>query len=165
MLATIENTAIAAWVRESPSIFGYTLVLSLHAIGLAIVVGTNTLVALRVLGFARGIPLGTLRHFYRTIWFGFAINAISGVLLFAASATKMSSMPAFWAKIILVAIGMVAALRLKARFLDDADATAAVIAPTGARQLAWLSLGCWYLALISGRLTGYPELVKIWFGI
>jgi hypothetical protein len=165
MLEVIENSALGVWVRESPSIFAYTLVLSLHAIGLAIVVGMNTVVALRVLGFAPGIPLASLRNIYAAIWFGFAINAFSGVLLFVASATNMGTMPAFWAKITLVALGMFAALRLKSRFLDDPGAMASAAAPIGARRLAWLSLGCWYLALIVGRLTGYPELVDSWFGI
>lgn len=165
MLEVIENTALGVWIRESPSIFAYTLVLSLHAIGLAIVVGMNTAVALRVLGFAPGIPLASLRKFYAAIWFGFAINAFSGVLLFVASATKMGTMTAFWAKMTLVALGMFAALRLKSRFLDDHVATASGTAPADARQLAWLSLWCWYLALIVGRLTGYPELLDSWFGV
>jgi hypothetical protein len=158
MLEVIESSALGVWVRESPSIFAYTLVLSLHAIGLAIVVGMNTVVALRVLGFAPRIPLASLRSIYAAIWF-------SGVLLFVASATNMGTMPAFWAKITLVALGMFAALRLKSRYLDDPAAMAPAAAPAGARRLAWLSLGCWYLALIVGRLTGYPELVESWFGI
>jgi len=43
------------WVRESPSIFAYTTILSLHAIGLAII-GIRTLIALRLLGFVGDRP-------------------------------------------------------------------------------------------------------------
>jgi len=46
----VENSAYATWVRESPSILAFTTILSLHAMGLAIVVGLNTVVALRLLG-------------------------------------------------------------------------------------------------------------------
>ncbi len=165
MLEAIENTSLGIWVRESPSIFAYTLVLCLHAIGLAIVVGMNTLIGLRVLGFARSIPLEALRSFYVVIWVGFAINAFSGVLLFVASATKMAAMPAFWGKIALIALGLFAALRLKWRFLNRPESIASEATFANARPTAWLSLGSWYLALIVGRLTGYPELVKSWFGI
>ena len=156
---------MAVWVRESPSIFAYTLVLSLHAIGLAMVVGTNTLIALRLLGFAPGIPLTTLRRFYLTIWSGFVINAASGVLLFMPEARSMAAMPAFWGKLGFVALGMVVAMTLKKRCLDDEAAMSAGVVPPLARKLAWMSLACWYLALMIGRLTGYPELVTAWFGI
>ncbi len=70
MIEAIENSAYAIWVRESPSIFAYTTILSLHAIGLAIIVGINTVVALRLLGFvpgdsaaaaAQAVPLDVLR--------------------------------------------------------------------------------------------------------
>lgn len=163
MLETLENLSIAVWVRESPSLFAYTLVLSLHAIGLAIVLGTNTLIALRLLGVAPAIPLTSLRSFYPVIWAGFVINAVSGALLFVASAKTMGTMPAFWAKLVLVFTGMTIAVRLKSRFLNlPSLATGAV--PDGARKLAWISLVVWYLALIVGRLTGYPELIAKWLG-
>jgi hypothetical protein len=55
-------------------------------------------------------------------------------------------------------------LRLKARFLDDAPALAGGKVPPGARRLAWLSLTTWCLALVFGRLTGYPEIIASWFG-
>ena len=39
MLDYLQNLALADWVRSSPSIFAYTTVLTVHAVGLAIVVG------------------------------------------------------------------------------------------------------------------------------
>ena len=35
MIEAIEGSAYAVWVRESPSFFAYTWILSLHAMGLA----------------------------------------------------------------------------------------------------------------------------------
>jgi hypothetical protein len=164
MLQTIEDLSIGVWVRESPSIFAYTLVLSLHAIGLAIVLGANWLIALRLLGAAKAIPLTALRSFYPTIWFGFTINAISGGLLFIASATHMGTMHVFWVKMAAVALGMILTLRLKAVYLNDTAALASGVVPAGARRMAGWVLGVWLFALIVGRLTGYPELVFRWFG-
>lgn len=165
MLESIEASALATWIRESPSIFAYTLVLILHGIGFALVVGLNALIALRVLGFAPKLPLGALRGLWGPIWFGFIINAASGIGLFIADATKMMQTNIFLIKMGFVLLGMVVSLRMKWRYLDDASISSAGSAPASARPLAWTMLAVWFLALVSGRLTGYPELVHTWFGI
>jgi hypothetical protein len=165
VLLELEDTALATWVRESTSLFAYTTVLTVHAIGLAVVVGVNTLIALRLLGFAPGIPLAGLRRLYAVVWFGFFINAVSGSLLFIAEARKMAEMPAFWGKIGFVAAGMIVAQLLQTRYFNDSrNVNSGIVTPVG-RRLAWVSLACWYLALIVGRLTGYPDLVAAWFHI
>ena len=165
MLDYLQNSALAEWVRSSPSIFAYTAVLSAHAIGLAIVVGTNTIIALRLLGVARAIPLASLRRLYGVVWTGFGINAVSGVLLFIAEAHSMAAMVAFWGKMTFVASGMiVAVLLIKYYFNDTASVRAGVVTRVG-RNLAIVSLVTWYLALIVGRLTGYPDLVSSWLGL
>lgn len=163
VLEMLEGTALAAWVRESPSIFSYTMILSVHAIGLAIVVGINTLIALRLLGFGKGIPLAVLPRLYSVVWFGFGINAVSGALLFIAEATKVAAMLSFLAKLGFVAIGMVIVQLLQSRYFNDTRSVEAGIVTPVARRLAWASLVSWSLALIIGRLTGYPDLVDAWF--
>ena len=62
MIDAIENSAFAIWVRESPSLFAYTAILSLHAMGLAIIVGINTIVALRLLGYVPRAELAALMN-------------------------------------------------------------------------------------------------------
>lgn len=163
MLEALEATWIATWVRESPSIFAYTGVLVLHAIGIGVVAGINGFVALRVLGFAPGVPLTSLRDFYTLIWIGFAINATSGVLLFMAGATNMGTMGAFWMKIALVFSGMIVAIVLKSRYLMNDAALSSGTMPAPARKLAWTALFCWGAAIIVGRMTGYPDLYRAWF--
>ena len=162
VLDYLQNMALADWVRSSPSIFAYTTVLTVHAVGLAIVVGVNSLIALRLLGVAPGIPLAGLPKLYGVVWFGFCINAVSGFLLFIAEAHNMAAMVAFWAKLTFVAFGMIIAVLFKRfYFADTASVQAGVVTRTG-RNLAIASLACWYLALIVGRLTGYPDLVAGW---
>jgi hypothetical protein len=165
VLDYLQNLALANWVRSSPSLFAYTTVLTAHAVGLAIVVGVNTIIALRLLGIAEGIPLAGLRRLYGIVWIGFAINLVSGSLLFIAEAHAMAAMVAFWTKLLLVASGMIVAELLKRfYFADVASVQAGVVTRVG-RNLAIVSLGCWYLALIVGRLTGYPDLVNGWLGL
>ena len=165
MLDYLQNLALANWVRTSPSLFAYTTVLTAHAVGLAIVVGVNTVIGLRLLGIARAIPLAGLRQLYGVVWFGFGINLVSGILLFIAEANSMAAMVAFWAKLALVALGMIVAELLKRYYFSDvASVQAGGVTPVG-RNLAIASLACWYLALIVGRLTGYPDLVSGWLGL
>lgn len=165
MLDYLQNLALADWVRTSPSLFAYTGVLTAHAVGLAIVVGVNTIIALRLLGVAPGVPLATLPRLYAIIWIGFFINLVSGLLLFIAEAHTMAAMWLFWAKMIFVALGMIVAELLKRFYFTDVASVQAGVVTRVGRNLAIISLGCWYLALIVGRLTGYPEMVNHWLGL
>jgi hypothetical protein len=162
-LEAIENSAYPTFVRESPSLWGYTFVLSLHAMGLAVVVGLSTAIALRLLGLARSIPLAPLGRLFPVMYVGFWVNALSGLALLAANATGMLANPVFYAKIVFIAGGV-----LVMRLLRHRVFTANVVdgmPPTPARSLAIASLACWGLALIAGRLTAYPYLVEHYFGI
>ena len=165
MLDYLQNLALANWVRSSPSIFAYSTVLTAHAVGLAIVVGVNTIIALRLLGVAPGIPLAGLRRLYSIVWIGFFINLVSGCLLFIAEAHSMAAMVTFWTKLFFVALGMIVAELLKRRYFADVASVQAGIVTRVGRNLAIISLVCWYLALIVGRLTGYPDLVNGWLGL
>lgn len=164
MLEWLEGTPIAVFVRESPSLFGYTLVLSLHAMGLAIVVGINTAVALRLLGFAQGVPIAPLIKLFPLMYFGFTINAVSGFGLFAASATSLIYNVMFLIKILFVFLGVVSIELLRAKVFRGASVLESGLLPRGARTFAVISVACWGLAIISGRLTAYPNFVSSLFG-
>ena len=126
------------------------------------VVGVNSVIALRLLGVAPEVPLTGLRRLYGIVWVGFFINLVSGLLLFIAEAHTMVAMVAFWAKMTCVALGMIVAEMLKRLYFTDlASVQAGVVTRTG-RNLAIMSLLCWYLALIFGRLTAYPDMVSGW---
>ena len=55
LLIWLETSGVATWVNES--LWGYPIVLTSHAIGMAIVVGMVTVIDLRILGYAKRIPL------------------------------------------------------------------------------------------------------------
>jgi hypothetical protein len=156
MLEFIENTAIAVWVRESPSIFAYTFVLSLHAIGLAIVVGVSAVVALRTLGRFDRIPLAPMLKLYPVMWVGFTINAISGLMLLSANATGMLSMLMFYVKMAFIVAAVITLSLLKPRLAAEAG---------HARGLSYALLGFWLGAIVAGRLTAYPYFVDAWLGL
>ena len=60
LMAWLEGTALATWTRESGSIWAYPTILTLHTVGLGIVVGASAVVDFRLLGFAPRIPLPSL---------------------------------------------------------------------------------------------------------
>ena len=169
MLEAIENSAYAVWVRESPSIFAYTSILSLHAIGLAIIVGIHTLVALRLLGFVQAIPLQPLRKLFPWMYLGFAINLFSGSSLLAANLTADLGNWLFIAKLLFILLAMVN-LELTRMYVFDrpvALATGALTAgalPKHARTFAIAALVLWGLAMVAGRFTAYPNFVEAWLG-
>ena len=87
LLAALEHTAFATWVREANTVWAYPTVLTLHTVGLAVLVGANAAVDLRFLGFGRQIALAEMERFFPAMWAGFWLNAITGAMLFTIDAT------------------------------------------------------------------------------
>ncbi len=160
----LQDTALAAFVRESPSMWGYTAFLSAHAMGLAIAVGLSTVVALRILGVAPGLPLPAMRRLYPWIWFGLILNALSGFGLFVAAATNLVVLNIFLIKMAMVVLAVVATWWLgRVTFVSPVQDAAVV--PGRIRLLAWITLFLWLAAVVTGRLTGYPYMVRTFLGI
>jgi len=161
----IENSGFSVWVRESPSILAYTTILTLHAMGLAIVVGINTAVSLRLLGFMPGIPLAPTLKLFPLMYLGFWINAISGLMLLAAYASSMLTNVMFFIKLGFIALAMVCLRLVRNRVFGDTSLLDAGPVPTQARLLAAGTVACWCGAIFAGRLTAYPYFVESLLGI
>jgi hypothetical protein len=164
MIDAIENSAYAVWVRESPSFWAYTWILSLHAMGLAIIVGINTIVALRLLGYVPDIPVNKLRKLFPWMYVGFTVNAFSGLSLLAANATNDLHNWMFFVKLSMIAAAMVNLELTKAKVFNDPVVINGTGVPAAAKNFAILSIVFWSLAICAGRLTEYPAFVQAWFG-
>ena len=146
LLAQIDQSSTATWIRESGVLYGYPLILFLHTLGLSTLVGLSSAINLRLLGFASGIPLASLDRLFWLMWAGLALTAATGILLFVADATKHASNPAFFVKLVFVLLAvMVLALTWTRVFRGQHSG----------RILAALSLACWFGALSAGRLMAY----------
>jgi hypothetical protein len=159
-LTAVENSALSAWLRESNSIWAYPTVLTLHTIGLALLVGANAALDLRVLGVGKAMALADMRPLVPWMWIGFWVNALSGLVLLGADATTKAAAPMFLIKLGLVAAGVVV-LRALDRQIYGSTAGSGVVTPA-ARSLAVASLAIWFVAIAAGRLMAYPGL---FFGI
>ena len=151
--ATLENLPLSTWLRESNSIWAYPTMLTLHTIGLALLVGASAALDLRVLGWGQAMALADLRPLFRWMWVGFWINALSGVVLLAADATTKAAAPMFLIKLGLVTVAVV----VMAAQRREVFAPAAAVT-TAAKGLAATSLTLWLAAIGAGRLMAYPGL-------
>jgi hypothetical protein len=152
-LHALQNSAFSAWVVGSESIWAYPMILTMHTVGLGIVVGAAVIVDLRLLGVGPGIPLEEVKRLFPIFWLGFFINLVSGVMLFVSEAEDKATQPVFLLKLLLIAIGVVVTARIR-RMLFGNRSTPAVAA-AGARTLAISSLAVWGGAIVAGRLMAY----------
>lgn len=161
----IHGSGLAIWVRESPSLFAYTTVLALHAMGLAIVVGASTAIALRALGLVAAVPMPAMLKLYPLIWVGFTVNALSGFALLAANLPNLLQSVVFLLKLALVFLAVIATEFLRASLSRPAVAAGVVQVGTSARAraLAVATIVLWLAALVTGRLTAYPNFVSGFF--
>ena len=162
-LIWLEGTGFGTFVRESPSILGYPTFIVLHTLGLSIVVGTSTVVAARVLGFANSIPLQSMERLFLVIWIGFAVNGFSGSGLALATASGQFTNPIFLAKLFFVfmAVGCLRLLQVKI-FRDPILADRGDIPSDKvltSKLLAGSMLGLWLFAMITGRLIAYAGVI------
>jgi hypothetical protein len=164
-LDKVEATAIATWVRESPSILAFTTVLSLHAMGLATVAGLNVVVALRLLGAVKSLPIASLPGLFPAMWVGFWVNVFSGVLLLMADANNMLALPIFYFKMGFIVLGAINLRYLQKRVFGNQAMLASGVPDAAARRHAWLSILFWGGALVCGRLTAYPGLITNLLGL
>jgi hypothetical protein len=148
-LSWVEATEFSTWIRESGSLWSYPIILTLHTIGLGILVGFNWALDLRLLGVAREVPLGNLKRFFPWMWWGFWINLFSGLLLLAADATTKMTSWVFGLKMAFVILGVLVLRRIQSEVFFKEDRR------VDGRSLAWISLACWVLAITAGRLTAY----------
>lgn len=148
-LTWLEESGVGVWIRES--LWGYPIVLSSHAVGMAIVVGVVTMIDIRVLGFAPKIPISSFNSLFTLTWAGFALNFISGCLLFTGDPVKFYNNTPFRIKITLIILGMIS-VWLLLRAVRDTDTGKC---STKARVIAAFSLLFWFGAITAGRLTAY----------
>ena len=154
LLLTIEESGVSTWLRESESPFAFYFVLLFHTFGLALLVGANVVIDLRLLGIERDIPLAPLKRLFGIMWLGFAINAVSGVLLLIAYPTKALTNPVFYTKLTLIGFAVWVMTRLKSRVFDEPALNEAAMIGRG-RTLAKWSLVLWIGAITTGRLLAY----------
>lgn len=146
----LETSALGEWVATS--IWGYPIMLVVHSVGLAIVVGILFVLNFSLLGLFKKIHPSQLRSLIRLAWAGFVINLISGFALFAAQASFFITHPAFLIKVAAIFLAIVNAALVQNLLKKHNTRDRAV---SKGRVLAISSMVLWSTAIIAGRLIAY----------
>jgi hypothetical protein len=152
----LDQTSVGTTIRQSLWLF--PAIETVHLLGMAALVGTISVLDLRLLGWilpqqrvaklaARLIPWA---------WVGFAVQVITGVLLFSSEAVKIYGNPAFRLKMILLLLAGVQALIFqtlisgKLASWDERPAFPAV-----AKVIGLSSILLWVAVVTAGRFIGF----------
>ena len=151
--AALEASGLGVLMRESAVL--YPLANIAHILGLVLFAGSIILLDLRLMGFARALPAANVARALTPIMLtGFAVQIVSGALLFSADARPLWANPVMQVKAALIAFGIANALVFRAlwnRRLAGWDETA----PGVARTQAGVSLLTWLGVAVCGRFAGY----------
>jgi len=141
-----EEGPLGVYMRES--LWGYPVVLSCHAVGMATVMGIVIALNMRVLGFAKGLSIPAYDRLFLVAWIGFAINLVSGLMLFAGSTTTYFFQGTFQLKIGAIVVGgIMMKIVMNSIRVNKPESTQ--------KALAAACLTSWLVALITGRLMAY----------
>jgi len=154
LLIWIEGSAFAEYVRVAA--YGYPIMITLHSLGLAIMVGLSVVLSMRILGAFSAIPYATLHKQLKFAWVGFVINFLSGGALFASQATTYITDFEFLLKMAFVFIGAILVAILQGKVKAGSGGWDARHPPPAAvRSLAALAIVAWAGGMITGRLIAY----------
>ena len=153
MLIWLENTAYSQWILTG--LTGWPLVLSLHAMGLAIAVGMVFAMSLRLLGLYTSVPISSVNTLLNFAWIGIALNIFSGFSLFMTQASFYVTSPPFLVKITAIILGIVVLVITQKTINRELPNWEAGGISAKGRNLAIVSLTLWTLAVVTGRLIAY----------
>ena len=155
MLEWLEYTSLSIWVAES--IWGYPIMLSLHIIGLAVVVGIFTVYNFRLLGLFNSLEFEPFLDFFRLAWLGLLVNVVSGFTLFSSQATFYVTNIPFLVKIFSIIAGSLLAFKIQLRLQSNVNAWDETTAQpiNKDHSFAVISLALWTSAIFGGRLIAY----------
>lgn len=152
----LETSSLGTTIGGSGYLFPVCEVI--HVVGLALVIGSISIVDLRLLGLAslRRPVTDLTRQMLPLTWTGFCIAALSGALMFSANATRYVAIGYFQLKfvfLLLAAVNMLIfhVLTWKSVTLWDEQPRP----PLMARLAGAVSLCCWIVVVFLGRWVGF----------
>ena len=165
MLQSISDwlEAFGLWQFFNTYDWAWPLFEILHFVGMALVIGTIGLIDLRILGFAKGVPIAKLEALMPIGVAGFLINAATGVMFVignpdGAPIYYLDNL-AFQIKMTLI---LLAGINVLIFYAAGIAHTANAVAPAGdaparAKLIAGASLFFWISVIFFGRLIMYND--------
>jgi len=156
--AWLENTSFATAIRQSTWLF--PAIETLHVLAIVIVVGSVTMLDLRLLNIAWRDR--SIREIHEDVlpwtWASFAVAAIAGALLFSSSATKYYHNIPFRMKMaLLVVVAINAAIFEFGIYRRVADSREGERIPVAAKVAGAAGIVLWIAVVACGRWIGFTK--------
>src|ERR1700688_2934394 len=142
----------------------WAFMMDLHFVGLVLLIGTVGILDLRMLGFAKQIPLSPLHRLVPWALVGFGLNLLTGVLAFTGMDNYYTYNWAFWFKMLaIMLLGLnVAAFYLTGAFESVEGLGAGEDAPPLAKFIAGTSLFLCFAVITLGRyIQSYADTITV----
>jgi len=155
-LQWLESTAPAVAISQSDWLFPG--IESIHVMAITLVVGSISMVDLRLLGInLRHRPVGELMaEILPWTWLSFAVAVTTGALLFSSSATHYWGTVPFRAKMAVLALAGVNMAVFHATTYRSVERWGrAAHTPAAAKAAGGISLGLWIGVVTFGRWIGF----------
>jgi uncharacterized protein DUF6644 len=155
VLNTLYYTPMGEFMRTST--WAWPTFESLHFIGMSLLAGTIVMFDLRLLGFARAVPVRALHRLIPFGIAGFLVNMLTGICFICATPDQYLFNAAFRWKVIFIVIAGLNVMFFYTRVFRRLEAFSAenVAPPLPARLVGGISLGAWIGVMSAGRLLTF----------
>jgi hypothetical protein len=152
----LDQTSVGAAIRQSLWLF--PAIETVHLLGMTALVGTITVLDLRLLGWAmpRQRVSQVASRLLPWAWLGFGVQVVTGTLLFSSEAVKVYGNPAFRLKMLLLLCAGIQALIFQIvvhRKLPAWDERPSL--PFSAKVMGLISILLWVGIVTAGRFIGF----------
>jgi len=164
MVARLEPSPGKFAELMTASKWWWAFMMDLHFVGLVLLIGTVGILDLRMLGFAKQIPIDPLHRLVPWAMAGFGLNLVTGVLAFTGMDQFYTYDWAFWLKMLaIMLLGLnVAAFYLTGVFESVRGLGPGEDAPPFAKFIAASSLFLWFAVITLGRyIQSYSDTITV----
>jgi len=152
----LQNTAIARTIAENEILFPW--IESVHVLAIVLVIGTISIVDLRLLGVASldRAAKHLLHELLPYTWGAFVVAAVTGTLMFSSDAVHYAQNFYFRGKLVLLALAGINMAVFHLVGVGDIDRWGATrTTPAAAKAAATVSLLTWIAVVAFGRGIGF----------
>lgn len=156
LMEWLQSTSPAVFIHQHP--WAFTTVQVIHVVAISLVISTIAMVDVRLLGLAstRRPFVELARGILPFTWAAFVVAVAAGSLLFISRATDYYANPIFLIKMLLIVVAGINMLIFELGTVRGvAQWNLKPIPPLPARLAGGISLACWVLVVVFGRLTDF----------
>ncbi len=155
VLNWVQNTSWATGIKESSLVF--PIIEGSHIMALSFSVGMIMILDMRLLriSFRSETVSSIMEQLMPWTLAGFAIEMLTGILLFLTQAVKAYGNPFFRIKMLLLVLAGVNALYYQVKYYPKMAEWDRTVTPVGVRVIAVLSMVFWAGVIACGRTMAY----------